>query len=200
MRYGAFILMLALLAGCSAPTVPDITYFQLPANRVSIVHAEQATFSLPIVVDSFTADGIYSEQALLYVPAAEPTSLRAYHYQLWSDPPARLLQRRLIDQLNAAHVSDLVSDRLTSNIDALHVSTLIRGFERTQEGGRARCLVRLQIRVDRSQLNTPLLIKDYGAEGVSEKDDIASTVQCLGAAVDEIFAGFIDDMRKLRVD
>src|SRR4051812_8411153 len=91
----AFVVATAImLVACSAPTVPDFTYFRLP--RPQELEPVPAPLFGDLVVEVFGADGLYGDQALIYAldPGAE--QLRQYHYQLWTDPPARVLQRRLI--------------------------------------------------------------------------------------------------------
>jgi len=48
-----------------------------------------------------------------YDPSAQ--ELRQYHYQLWTDPPARVLQRRLIEQLRDANIAGSVTDELPAS-------------------------------------------------------------------------------------
>ena len=82
----------ALLAACSPPPVPDVTYFRLPPPT-PLARAAKPLSLLPIEIDTFSAEGVYAEQALLYAVAPNTGALRAYHYQLWSDPPTHALHQ-----------------------------------------------------------------------------------------------------------
>ncbi len=188
-----------VLAGCSPPTVPDITYFRLPPPNAEVGAEQLPSLPIPLVVEMFTADGIYAEQALLYSTGADASALRSYHYQLWTDPPARLLQRRLIDQLQHHRLSNLIADRLTSNIDALRVSTLIRRFERVKQPTGWVGVVQLQFRVDRGESEKPLLLKTYSTEIPAAGEALSATVQSLAKATDQLFAEFETDLRALKI-
>lgn len=99
------ILVVALLASaCSSPTVPDMTYYRLPPASETVL-AKAPALPIPVDVSVFAADGLYAEQALIYTPGGDGPSLKTYHYQIWIDPPARLLQRRLIGVLRRARGS-----------------------------------------------------------------------------------------------
>ena len=112
LRTGVVLLLALLLAGCAGgPAIPDTTYYRL--GQLPLVQAwQQPLTTQPMVVSTFVADGVHSDQALLYALDDEGMRLRAYHYQLWVDPPTRMLQRRLIATLRRAGVSPLVVDNL----------------------------------------------------------------------------------------
>jgi cholesterol transport system auxiliary component len=185
-----------LLAGCTPPTVPDVTYFRLPPAPAVDTESAPLFGDLPLVVEVFTADGLYAEQALIYAldPAAE--TLRSYHYQLWIDPPARLLQRRLIEQLRSARAAPLVTDRLPSNIPAVHISGVIRRFDRVKQADGYRIFVALEIRAERSN-NAPMLQKTYRSEFDASGGTLGETVNAFGSAVDRAFAEFQNDLRSV---
>ena len=84
-------LLLLLLAGCaSSPGIPETTYYRLP-EPAAVAAAPAPLFAQPLVVETFQADGLHSDQALLYALDEGGTQLRGYHYQLWVDPPVRAL-------------------------------------------------------------------------------------------------------------
>jgi ABC-type uncharacterized transport system auxiliary subunit len=110
----ATLLLAALLLGaCSTPTVPDQTWYRLPPPPA--VEKAAASLGLPIAVAGFSADGIYADQALVYALDPGARQVRQYHYQLWVDPPGRMLQRRLVVRLRQAGLSDTVSDELPAS-------------------------------------------------------------------------------------
>ena len=99
----ALIATLAL-AACSAPTVPDFTYYRLPRSAAArsragaaVRRSSSSTCSVPTACTR--------DQALVYALDPGAQQLRQYHYQLWTDPPTRVLQRRLIEQLRDANIA-----------------------------------------------------------------------------------------------
>ncbi len=192
------VAMLLLLGACSAPSVPDETYFRLPASTNIAALNAQPLFAQPLVVDVFSADGLYAEQALIYTTDTEAGTLRAYHYQLWADPPSRMLQRRLVDQLRDAKVAPLVTDRLPSGAKAWRISGLIRRFERVKQAQGFRVVVNLQMRLDAA--GQPLLEQNYVEEIAVSATTLDASVQAFGAAVDAIFKRFQADLATIKVN
>lgn len=176
-----------LLGGCGAVPVPDMTWYRMPDP----VLPPQRTvrLELPIDVAVFNADGIYADQALIYALDTEGHALRTYHYQQWSDPPSRMLQRRLIRLLRGIDASPQVSDRLPASADAYRVSAVIQRFERIQDGEQTRVEVALQMRVERA--GRLLAEEVYSAHVAAANKEIPATVAAYGQAVDQIYASFV---------
>ena len=184
-RLAALLLPAALLAGCaSVPSAPETTWYRLP-EPVAGDRMQTPAVELPIVVETFLADGLYSDQSLIYTLDAEADRLRTYHYQLWIDPPARLLQRRLIAALRASGVSPVVTDRLPTRLETLRVQGRIarldrvrteRGWEVAVSGGR------------------PWVIGEYHRQLPASGDRVADSVRAYGQALDQIHADFIADL------
>jgi len=182
-----------LLSGCAAEPVPDFAYYRMPALAAE-APAEEKVFALPIVVDAMLADGVYNDQAILYVTRNEG-SIKAYHYQMWDEPPGQLLQRRLIDTLRARGAARLVTDRLAPSIDSLRISGRIERFERVKSGEGWLARVRLELRVERGAQHEPLLLSDYGADVPTDGDSMQSTVRAFAAAIDQSYAAFWTELQ-----
>ncbi len=192
----AVVLLCALLAACgTVPDVPEVRYYRLPPVA-DLPNAESAAFQRPLVVEPLSADGVYNEQAILY--SLKPAgSVRTYHYQLWSDPPGRLLQRRLIDTLRSARMAPVVTDRMPASQSSLRLTGLIERFERVRIGeDRWKIYVGLQFRLDRDY-EQPLLQRGYRAEVDAEGAGIQATVRAFGTAIDECFASLRTDLAAL---
>ena len=188
------VLVLLLLTGCASDPVPDVAYYRLgEAPAIPNVPPLKA----PLEVQTFLADGVYNEQAILYVNEAAG-SLRGYHYQLWSDPPVRLLQRRLIETLRSNHVAPLVADRLPSQDGVLRIIGLIRHLEREKAGGAWRVKVAFEFRVEGTSGEKPVLIKDYTATQPAADDSMPATVRAFGEAIDRCFAELVADLASIR--
>jgi len=184
-----------LLAGCSAATVPDFTYYRLPRPQPLEVLAAPE-FHDPFVVDVFAADGLYADQALIYAVDPGAQQLRQYHYQLWTDPPTRILQRRLIAQLRDAAVASQVTDELPASQPAIRVSGVIIRFDRVPSaGGGFTAAVALKLRANALD-GSPMIDDYYHVEVPATGTDVKSTVDAYGAALDTIYAQFFADLRK----
>jgi len=146
-RYALVLLAALALGACSSEPVPELAYYTLPPVTAKAPPGAPR-FNVPIAVDAFLADGVYNEQGILYL-SQKNRNLRSYHYQLWQDPPTRMLQRRLTDTLRALHLSDLVADRLPSSSDQVAVLGLVRRFDRVEQADGWHAIVQLEMRVER---------------------------------------------------
>jgi ABC-type uncharacterized transport system auxiliary subunit len=191
----ALLLVALALGGCGAPTVPDFTYFRLPRAQPLEV-APAPLFDEPLVVDAFGADGLYADQALIYALDPGAQQLRQYHYQLWTDPPTRILQRRLIAQLRASKIAAQVTDELPASSPAIRISGIILRFDRVPAAaGGWTAVVALKLRADALD-GRPIVDDYYRAEEAAAGNDIRSTVDAYGAALDRIYAQFHADLRQ----
>ncbi len=181
-----------LLGACSPPSVPDVTYFRLPP-ATPLKHLAKPLSLLPIEVETFRAEGLYAEQALIYATSPDAGALRAYHYQLWSDPPSRGLQERLTGLLRDSDIAPLVSDRLPASVQALRVQGRMVRYERVPQAQGVMAVVAFQIRVEQDT-GEPLLEQTYSAQEAAAGDTMAATVQAFGVAVDAAFAKFQADL------
>ena len=193
-RWLALIASALLVSACGhVASVPDHSYFRMPKPRVLPV-SESQVFDKPIVVGLFAADGLYADRALVYAVDAEARELRQYHYQLWTDPPTRLLQRRLLVELREAGIAPLVTDELAASQDALRVSGVILRFDRvpTPQGGFL-AAVALKLRADRPD-GTPFIDEVYRADVPADGKSLTATADALAQAIDDIFAEFHGDL------
>lgn len=192
----SLFLVTLLLAGCSPPSVPDVTYFRMPPAAAR-PRADKPLSVLPIEVEIFRASGLYAEQAVLYATTPDAGALRAYHYQLWSDPPSRSLQERLTNRLRDSGLAPLVSDRLPASVQALRVQGRILRFERVKSDKGAMASVAFEMRVEQGS-GEPLLEQRYAAQQAASDDTMAATVVAFAAAVDATFAKFESDLVALQ--
>ena len=192
LRLIASVALAAMLAACSPPTVPDVTYFRLPP-AAKVPRLAKPLSVLPIEVATFRAEGVYAEQAVLYATTPDAGALRAYHYQLWSDPPARGLQERLTSRLREAGVAPLVTNRLPASVQSLRIQGRIVHYERVQQAQGVIAQVEFEMRVEQDS-GEPLLEQSYRAQTPAANDSMAATVQAFGTAIDETFAKFQADL------
>lgn len=188
-------LLALLLAGCGgAPAVPDFTWYRLPRPQPLEPHAAPL-FDQPVVVEAFVADGIYAGQALVYALDPDAQRLRQYHYQLWIDPPTRVLQRRLLAMLREARIAQMVTDELPASTPAIRIGGIILRLDRVPDaqGGHA-AVVALKLRADRID-GQPLVDDYYRAEVRAADATVQATVDAYGAALDSVFRRFDADLR-----
>jgi len=187
------LLSLLLLGACAtAPGIPDTVYHRMPEPVASPLQAPLT--SLPVLVEAFAADGLHSDQALLYSPDPEGRQLLAYHYQRWVDPPSRLLQRRLIQTLQDSGAAAVVTDRLPARADALRIQGRIHALERIQGVDGWDVSVALSLRADAGRGDLPLLARDYRVRRSAGGSSMASSTAGFGAVLDQIFAEFLRDL------
>ncbi len=188
------LLATVALAACSAPTVPDFTYYRL-ARPAPLEVAPKPLFG-DIVVDVFAADGLYGDQALIYATDPSAQELRQYHYQLWTDPPTRVLQRRMIQQLRDTKIAGEITDELPASHPAIRISGIILRFDRAPNAaGGFTATVALKLRAD-DEGGAPMLDDYYRAERPAADATMRATVDAYGAALDMVFAAFYADLRK----
>lgn len=200
LRTIALALIAAVLVACSSvPAMPETTYFRLPPPQPAIKLPEPLT-THPIVVETFRADGLYSGQALVYALDAGARRLRTYHYQLWIDPPPRLLQRRLIASLRAAGVSRVVTDQLPTRMETVRVVGRIERLERVHGANGWEVVVALALRAESSSDGTPLVIGQYHQRVAAGGDQMTDSVQAVGIALDRIGDEFVDDLTRHAAD
>jgi cholesterol transport system auxiliary component len=198
MRTLVVSLAIFLLAACSPAAVPDITYFRMPPPA-PLPHADKPLSALPIEVAVFTGEGVYAEQALIYTTTADAGALRAYHYQLWSDPPSRDLQSRLTMMLRDSGIATLVTNRLPASNQALRVRGSILRYERIKRDQGYEVAVAFEMRVEQDS-GEPIIEQTYTAQAMAADATIAGTVRAFGTAVDQAFAKFYSDLAALTKD
>lgn len=194
LRRFAPVLALLLLAACaSTPGIPDTVYYRLPP-RAPIEPQPLPVLVQPIVVETVLADGLHSDQAIIYSTDPDAARLKAYHYQLWVDPPVRLLQRRMIATLRDAKLSRIVTDRLPNEIDALRIEGRLERFERVRKAEGWTVAVTLSLRADLRDGKPPLVLQEYAVELPAGGESVRDSVAAMGEAVDRIYADFARDL------
>lgn len=187
------LVLLLALGGCESVPVPEVTWYRLP--EPVLPPARAVRFEVPVDVAIFSADGIYADQALIYALGKDSHALRTYHYRQWSDPPARMLQRRLIRVLREIDAAPQVSDRLPASANVLRVSAVIQRFERVEDAGVWYVDVALQLRVEHAGA---LLAEEVYASRVAAADaEIPASITAYGQALDQIYAAFVARLASL---
>jgi cholesterol transport system auxiliary component len=192
LRAFAFAAALALTGCAGAPGIPDTVYFRLPPRAT--VEPVARPLAQPLVIETFYADGLHSDQAIIYSTDADGGRLKTYHYQLWVDPPVRMLQRRLIATLRDARAAQVITDRLPNQVEALRISGRLERFERIRGTAGWEIAVTLALRVERRGGGEPLMLKEYVRQLPAGGETLRDSVAAVGGAIDDIYAEFLRDL------
>lgn len=175
------------LSACSAPeAIPDFRYYRLaPAAQIEAL--PKSVLDKPLVVENFRADGVHGERPILYANDIDSVKVSQYHYQLWNDPPPVMVQRRLQELLQEAHVSDYVTDRLSGRLPGYRLTGTVYRFERVLVEGRpteAVLGVRLRLQADGAAL--PLVERDELLRVPVSGSTVEDSAIALSSAVDQV--------------
>lgn len=193
----ALLAVLLVLAGCAAgPGIPDTVYYRLPTRAAPEAAVRTEPLLLrPVIVETLLADGLHSDQAIIYSLDPDGARLKAYHYQLWVDPPVRMLQRRLIGALRDAKLSEVVTDRIPNEVDALRIEGRLERFERIRvTENEWKVVAMLSLRADLRDGKPPLLLREYTQDSPAAGPSVRDSVNALGEAMDRIYAEFLRDL------
>lgn len=186
----------ALLAlnGCGTVPLPDYRYYR-PKDIAAPVALLRPAIDGVLQIDAFRADGVFGERPIAYSAEADPQRLLQYHYQLWTDPPGAILQRRFIDVLAAMRVAPSVTARASVRGEPVKLSGFIERLERVKRlSGSWEVVVKLRIRVESPRGSLPLLEQIYERKSAATGDSISESVELLGLAVDDIAVNVARDL------
>jgi ABC-type uncharacterized transport system auxiliary subunit len=196
MRLPVFCLIFAL-AGCQAvPPVPSDKYYRLEAAQG--VAASQTILSEPLYIAPLRAEGPYAERAMLYAPANQSRELQQYHYQLWSEPPAVLLQEHMRASLQAMAFAPRVTDMEMGSGAGYMLNAKVLRLEKITEVGSARAMVALHITLQRKKPFELLLERNYSAEEMVTDNSQHSYVLASESGLKKIYGRFAEDVKALR--
>lgn len=185
---------LTVLDGCGSVPLPDYRYYR-PKDISPPIALVRPAISSVLQIDGFRADGVFGERPIAYSAEAEPQKLLQYHYQLWTDPPGAILQRRFIDVLAAMKVATSVTARASLRTEPYKLSGFIERLERVKRvSGSWEVVVKLRIRVESPRGTLPLLEQTYERKSAVSGDSISESVELFGSAVDDIAESVARDL------
>lgn len=180
----------AALAACSADPVPLDTYYRLQPT-MTYPARPGGPLSGTAEVAPLRGEGIINSRAILYRISA--SELRQYTYHFWSEAPAAMLQRALIDALRAGRAfTQVVAPEMRMARDYEILGTL-RTFEHDTSGP-DRVLVALELGVRKLADRGAVTLKSYAAEQPCTDGSVAAAVRAFSQAFDRIAADFIADL------
>jgi len=190
------LLSLVLTACMVQPPVPEDRFYRLAEARPG-VSLEVAALDGVLAVQAFAADGLHSERAMLYSTDPGQRRLQQYHYQFWLDAPPLLVQDYLAEYFRKAGIAGRVIEGYSSSSGAFHLSGRLKRFEQLLDGGRARVIAVLELRLERPGAPEPLLDKEYLREIFFTTGSVIDAVRGLEQALDGIAEEFIADVRQV---
>lgn len=182
------------IAGCaSAPPPPEDHYYRLLVPAA--VSSAAQPISSAVLVRRLRAEGTLGDRAVSY-SADAANVLNQYHYHFWYEPPTVLLQHFAVDYLRAAGFAQqvLLPDL---GVGGTHeVVGRIRRFEQLRGEGTVH--VSLELGVIRMSDERLLLLQSYGSVQPIKGEGMAAVANAFNAAVNEIYARFVEDAGQAR--
>lgn len=182
------------MCGCSTAPLPDYRYYRPKDINVPLALA-RPVIEGALQIDGFRADGVFGERPIAYSAESEPQKLLQYHYQLWTDPPGAILQRRFIDVLAAMKLASSVTARASVRSEPYKLSAVIERLERVKRlSGAWEVVVKLRVQVEAPRAILPLLERTYERKAAATGDSISESIELLGYAVDDIAENVARDL------
>jgi cholesterol transport system auxiliary component len=189
----ACLLLLLGLVGCATNPLPDYRYYR-PSPSLPVSALAKPLLSDTIEVQYFRADGVLGERPIVYTSSDEPQKLSQYHYQLWTDPPGAILQRRMSDLLAQYGIAKRLTVRASAREEPIQLTGTIERLERIKSGAGTQVAVALRLRLEAHRAQTPMLEKRYEKLLSVSDDSISASVHAFGLACDQITAEFVQDL------
>ena len=188
------VLVLLAMYGCGTVPLPDYRYYRPKDINMPVALAHPVIDGV-LQIEGFRADGMFGERPIAYSDESEPQKLLQYHYQLWTDPPGAILQRRFIDVLTAMNVAASVTARASVRAEPYKLSGTIERLERVKQlSGNWEVVVKLRIRVESPRGTLPILEHTYERKAAATGDSISESIELLGHAVDDIAESVARDL------
>lgn len=179
----------AALAACAQPSPPQDRFYRLDATAAE--PGLPAPLTATLEVSRPVADGVLSERPLVYQDGHGV--LGRYRYDLWSDPPALLWQRALIDALRQSAIAGtVVGTDLRAQPD-WSVRTHLSRFELL--AAQAKVVVSVELAVSSVKDGRVILLKTYTAEQPSPAEPQAAAAALSRASAD-ILTRFVADLTR----
>ncbi len=188
--------LVALLSACATDPLPDYRYYR-PAPSASVAALSSPLLDRALEIEVLRADGMLGERPIAYTLAEEPGKLSQYHYQLWTDPPGSILQRRLVDLFANYRIAPLVTPRASPRAEPYQLIGTIEQLERIKfSDERYEVAVALRLRLEAHRGQAPMIEKVYRKQLPVSSREINATVDAFGVAVDQIAADLLADLQK----
>jgi ABC-type uncharacterized transport system auxiliary subunit len=194
-RVGLASTLGVLISACSSPPVPTDTFYNLTSGR-SVGVMSQAKISGALEVPPFRAEGIINERAIVY--RETDTTQKQYTYHYWSEPPAIMIQRSVIDALRSAQAFDqIAAPEIRTNRD-YELTGILHRLEHVV-GDSDKVVVEFDVGLRRIRGNDLLFLKTYRSERDTGRG-VAAAVSTMSAALDELLREMLSDIAQVNTN
>jgi ABC-type uncharacterized transport system auxiliary subunit len=188
------VILCGVLAGCAGEGVPVPTdrFHRLNVGAPATVYATPQLAGI-VEVDRFRAAGVLHDRAIVFVEHDKPDVLHQYHYQLWSDPPTRMLQMVTVDYLREAHLANQV---VTTDLGSEPTYTLTGDIKKLEHivGNSSSVAVEIEFGLRAHRDGSLVWVKRY-SESMTVKDDkVGTATRAISEAVTKILTNLSADL------
>lgn len=191
--YLSFGILITLLNGCSVPApLPETLYFEIQPN----VTLNSWPQKLPhLVVKQPKTDALRSGRSIVY--SEDQSIYRTYHYRVWSETPARMLQSLFLEIYQDGAISESVDDKRWKGQDAVFFQATIHQFDRVKIQEKWHAVIDLTLSVSRDRNEKPLISKRYRQSISADNDTLLSSVQAFELAIEHILLQWHQDLGQI---
>ncbi len=174
----------------------------MPAERFHrlIVGPPTTVYDTPrlagaLEVDRFHAAGILQDRAIIFIEHDNPNVLRQYDYQLWADPPTRLLQVVTVDYLRDAQLADQV---VATGLRTDPSYTLMGDIKKLEHvvGNSSSVVVELEFGLREHRDGNLVWVKSYTAIRTVKESTVAGATRAISKAIEEILSSLSADLAR----
>lgn len=179
--------MAATLAGCSIlPKNEPVQIWQPQESNATVaVNTRNPDADFSLRVDTPDASGLLDNTAIVVMPA--PGQVSVYKGASWSEPPAMLVRRRLVDAFMAAGLSSVTTDEDHFFAD-YSLNGNLRAFQSEYRSGSPIVLVRYDAQLRRGGSRSPFANHSFVVTATPAGTQVPQIVQAFGAADDKLAA------------
>ncbi|MEE8285302.1 MAG: ABC-type transport auxiliary lipoprotein family protein [Gammaproteobacteria bacterium] len=193
-RWWSGVILCGVLTGCGGQGVPVPTdrFHRLNVGAPTTVYATPPLAGI-VEVDRFRAAGVLHDRAIVFVEHDNPNVLHQYHYQLWADPPTRMLQIVTVDYLREAHLANQV---VTTGLGIEPAYTLTGDIKKLEHmvGNSSSVMVEIEFGLREHSDGSLVWVKRY-SESMTVKDDkVGTATRAISEAVTKILTSLSADL------
>ncbi len=174
--------------------MPSDRYHRLTAAAPATVY-ETPKLTGTMEVERFHAPDVLQDRAIIFVEHDNPNVLHQYRYQLWAEPPTRMLQVATVDYLREARLADQV---VMTGLRIDPTYTLIGDIKKLEHvvGNSSSVVVELEFGLREHKDGSVVWVKGYTVRKEVKDNSVAAATVAISVAVDEILASLSSDLAR----
>lgn len=186
----------SIVAGCGGEgvPVPSDRFHRLTVGAPEVVYKSPRLTGI-MEVDRFDAEDVLEDRAIVFTEHDNPNVLHQYQYQLWSDPPTRMLQTATVEYLRAAQIADQV---VKTGLRIEPTYTLTGEIKKLEHmvGNSSSVLVEIEFGLKEHKAGDLVWTKTYAVRKVVPEGSVAAATRVISEAVEEILASLSMDLAR----